>query len=111
MQGKLKEGERYFREATRLARRGIGKSAPQVPGAQVNLTDDAMIPVLYQGVSERQKLGQQDKVHGLLLQAGKDLSEHGPESQRLVQGCALHAGVLRMAVHSAGECGGGRTFV
>ena len=39
-----------------------------------------MIPLLVEGVSERQKLGRQDKVHGLLRDAGTTLSEHGPAS-------------------------------
>ena len=44
------------------------------------LRNDTLIPVMVAGVSEYQKLGQQDKAHGLLLDAGKILSEHGPES-------------------------------
>ena len=80
----MAKGKRYFREATRLARRGIGKSDPQYPAKFVkyvkSLRKDSAIPSLVEGVSKHQKLGQQDKAHALLLEAGKILSEHGPES-------------------------------
>ena len=80
----MEEGERFFREATRLARRGIGKTDPQYPAEDVKLVkflrNDSIIPMLVEWVSDHQKLGQQDRAHGLLLEAGKILSEHGPES-------------------------------
>ena len=79
----MSEGERFFQEATRLARRGNGKSDPQYPAGDVKLMkflrNDSLIPLLVEWVSDYQKLGQQDKAHGLLLDAGK-MSEHGPES-------------------------------
>ena len=80
----MEEGERFFREATRLAGRGIGKTDPQYPARDMKLVkflrNDSTIPMLVEWVSDHQKLGQQDRGHGLLLEAGKILSEHGPES-------------------------------
>lgn len=82
MQGAVEEGERVFREATRLARRGIGKSDPHIPAAHVNyarfLRNGAIIPTLVQSV--RPRLRRQGDAHALLLEAAKILSKHGPES-------------------------------